>query len=104
MASPAKAPYEISEVTQFEASNRSFYNAGNTLALYIFFADGGVTDDTSMSFTLGTAYRNTSLVVYEKSVQMHWEAESNRITSMMGGGIPQLDANCIADLQANGGK
>ena len=159
VASPAKAPYEINEVTQFESASRTMYNTGNTLSLYIFFADGGVTDDTSTSFTLGTAYRNTSLVIYEKSVQMlsdsitetsrialestvleheighllglvnlgspmqnehldeahdkhcdndnclmYWEAESNRITSMMNGGIPQFDANCLADLRANGGK
>ncbi|MCB0472989.1 MAG: membrane metalloprotease [Flavobacteriaceae bacterium] len=41
-----------------------------------------------------------------QSCLMYWAAETGKaidnITS--GGTIPQLDANCIADLQANGGK
>ena len=36
------------------------------------------------------------------SCLMYWEAESG--TNLFGGNIPQLDAQCIADLQANGGK
>jgi hypothetical protein len=36
---------------------------------------------------------------------MHYLAETGDIiTTLLGGNIPQLDNNCIADLQANGGK
>lgn len=37
---------------------------------------------------------------------MYWQAETgNAVTNMLGGGtVPDFDANCIADLQANGGK
>jgi hypothetical protein len=37
---------------------------------------------------------------------MYWSAEGGtNITNIVNGGIvPQLDSQCIADLQANGGK
>ena len=36
---------------------------------------------------------------------MYWKTNSSNVLDMMiGGNVPQLDANCIADLQANGGK
>jgi hypothetical protein len=35
---------------------------------------------------------------------MYWQTERNMITDPTVATIPQLDANCLADLQANGGK
>jgi hypothetical protein len=36
---------------------------------------------------------------------MYWQVENNNVVGMMtSGNVPQLDANCILDLQANGGK
>jgi hypothetical protein len=36
---------------------------------------------------------------------MFWKtSNSSMVGEMVGSGIPQLDANCLADLQANGGK
>lgn len=158
--SPALAPYDINEVAQTESLLRTRYNAGDVLTLYMYFADGGTTTDTQSSFTLGTAYRNTSFVMYEKTIQelsggigepsridlettvilhelghllglvnlgsnmqtphedtthpkhctnenclMYWQADGSGLLGMMvGGNLPQLDANCLADLQANGGK
>lgn len=158
--SPGMAPYDINEIAQIESAIRTKYNAGNVLTMYMFFADGGTTTDTDSQFTLGSAYRNTSFVMYESTIKnlsggvgqvsrvdlettvimhelghllglvnlgspmqtphedgahpkhctnenclMYWEAESSNLLGMMvGGNIPQLDANCLADLQANGGK
>ena len=160
IASPGTAPYDINEIAAVEGDNRTFYNNAGTLALSILFVDGGVPTDTSDSFTLGSAYRNTSCVIYEASIKnlsdsptepsrtdlettvilheichllglvnlgtpmqtehldvdhdkhcdnenclMFWETENSNVLAMMlGGSIPILDANCIADLQANGGK
>lgn len=160
IASPGLAPYDINEIAGLEALNRTKYNNGNVLTLYMLFLDGGSTSDTSSSFILGTAYRNTSFVMFENTIKnlsdsitepnrvdlestvilhefghilglvnlgspmqtehldeahdkhcdnqdclMFWKAENSAmITSMLGSGIPQLDAHCLADLQANGGK
>ncbi len=40
-----------------------------------------------------------------KDCLMYWTVENSDIVStLLGGNIPPLDAQCIADLQANGGK
>lgn len=159
--SPGTAPFDINEIAALENSVRTKYNNGSELAMSMLFVDGGTTIDSSNSFILGQAYRNTSFVMYESTIQnmsnsvgepnrvdlettvilhevghllglvnlgsamqnehldethdkhcdnsnclMFWEVEnSNMIMDMMlGGNIPELDANCLADLQANGGK
>ena len=161
IASPGTAPYTIQEIAAIEDANRTKYNTANQIAIWAFFADGQSTSDTSTSVILGTAYRNTSFVIYEQTVQglsdtpfepnrallettvithefghilgltnlgatlqsnhedtahpkhcnvesclMFWSSETGKgITNMVSGGTaPQLDAQCIADLRANGGK
>jgi hypothetical protein len=40
-----------------------------------------------------------------KNCLMYWEVENSGIAAnLMGGSIPSLDANCLADLKGNGGK
>jgi len=155
--SPGNASYSDAQIIAIENANRIFYNDGSQIAVWAFFADAKSSKDTDNSVILGTAYRNTSFVIYENTVKklsgglnkpsttvlettvmshefghilgltnagtvmqsdhedanhkrhcnvssclMYWEAESG--TNLFGGNIPQLDAQCIADLQANGGK
>jgi hypothetical protein len=161
IASPGTAPYTNEEIAAIEDANRTKYNTVNQVAIWAFFADGQSTSDTNTSVILGTAYRNTSFVIYEKTVQglsdspfepnrtllettvithefghilgltnlgtalqsnhedaahakhcnvesclMFWSSETGHgIANMVSGGsAPQLDAQCIADLRANGGK
>lgn len=161
IASPGTAPYTIQEIADIENANRTKYNTANQIAIWAFFADGQSTSDTSTSVILGTAYWNTSFVIFEQTVQglsdspfkpnrtllettvmthefghilgltnlgttlqsnhedtahakhcnvqsclMYWSSETGGgISNMVSGGTaPQLDAQCIADLRANGGK
>lgn len=161
ITSPGLAPYTNQEIVAIEDSNRLLYNNDNQIAVWAFFADGSSANNTDSGVVLGTAYRNTSFVIYQETIQqltsgtitnttpilestvithefghilgltnlgtplqtnhedlehpkhcniesclMYWKAESgNGVMSMISGGsIPQLDAQCIADLQANGGK
>ena len=158
---PGNSPYTIQEIAVIEDANRTKYNTSNQIAVWAFFADGKSENDTSTSVILGTAYRNTSFVIYEQTVQsfsdssfepnrnllettvithefghilgltnlgaslqsshedtahpkhcdvksclMYWSSETgNGIGDMVSGGTaPQLDAQCIADLRAQGGK
>lgn len=156
IASPGNITYTNAQIIAIEDANRIHYNDGSQIAVWAFFADAKSSADTSTSVVLGTAYRNTSFVIYQNTVQkmsnssfkpirtvlettvinhefghilgltnvgtplqsahedadhkrhckvssclMYWESESGNI---LGGAIPQLDAQCIADLQANGGK
>ena len=159
IASPGTSPYSISEISDIESDNRTLYNNVNILTLCILFVDGKYNTDTATSFTLGTAYRNTSCVIYESSVRhlsngvnlpnrtdlettvilhelchllglvnlgstmqtehrdeahgkhcdnedclMYWQTENNVMNNTVPGNVPGLDANCLADLMANGGK
>ena len=161
IASSGKATFTNEEIIAIEDANRTKYNSSNQIAVWAFFADGESSSNTSSGLVLGTAYRNTSFVIYEKTIQglsdspfepsrsllettvmthefghilgltnlgaklqsnhedtehakhcnvesclMYWSAESGSgITNMVSGGTaPKLDAQCLADLKANGGK
>jgi hypothetical protein len=159
--SPGNSPYTTQEIADIEVANRTKYNSTNQIAVWAFFADGEASGNTSSQVTLGTAYRNTSFVIYEATIKslsggafqpsrtllesavihhefghilgltnlgtplqsqhedaehpkhcnvesclMYYAAESgaNIMNMVSGGNIPELDAQCIADLRANGGK
>ncbi|EIA07165.1 hypothetical protein [Flavobacterium frigoris] len=161
IVSPGKSTYTNQDIVDIEDANRTKYNTSDQIAVWAFFADAASSSNTDTAVVLGTAYRNTSFVIYEKTVQglsdspfepnrsllestvithefghilgltnlgtalqsnhedpehtkhcnvtsclMYWSAESGSgIANMVSGGsVPQLDAQCIADLRANGGK
>jgi hypothetical protein len=161
IASPGKDTFTNQEIAAIEDANRTKYNTASQIAVWALFIDGASASNTANSSVLGTAYRNTSFVIYEKTIQglsdspfepdrsliettvvthefghilgltnlgtplqsnhedpehqkhcvvesclMYWSAESGSGISNMvsGGSAPKLDAQCLADLKANGGK
>jgi hypothetical protein len=161
IASPGKDTFTNQEIAAIEDANRTKYNTANQIAVWALFIDGASASNTANSSVLGTAYRNTSFVIYEKTIQgltnspfkpdralfetttithefghilgltnlgtalqsnhedpehqkhcvvesclMFWSAESGAgISNMVSeGAAPKLDAQCLADLKANGGK
>ncbi|GFZ76657.1 hypothetical protein GCM10011531_02400 [Aquaticitalea lipolytica] len=155
------SPYTNQDIVAIEDANRTKFNTANRIAVWAFFADGESASNSNSGVVLGTAYRNTSFVIYEETIHglsdsplepsrsllettvimhefghilgltnlgsdlqsnhedashpkhcnvesclMFWAAETgNGIGNMISNGsAPQLDAQCIADLQANGGK
>lgn len=67
--SSGKAPFKIEEIVEIENQQRSAYNIGDEIAVYVYFADGSNENDTSTKVVLGSAYRNTSVVIYGKTVR-----------------------------------
>ncbi len=61
------APYDINEIVAIEDANRTVFNDGDEIGVWMFFSDGISESNSGNSFVLGTAYRNTSMVVYEKT-------------------------------------
>jgi len=151
-----KATFSVTEIAAIEDANRTKYNTLDQIAVWVFFVDGKSVLDTSTSIILGESYRNTSFVIFEKTVQglsdsplepsrnllettviihesghilgltnlgapmqsnhedtahpkhcnvssclMYWASETGHSISNTA---PQLDAQCLADLRANGGK
>jgi hypothetical protein len=152
--------YTIEEISALEKENRTSFTRDNTVAVSVLFVDKPNERDEGNSVVLGSAYRNTSIVIYQSTVErfsggvgrtsrvtlestvynhefghlmglvnlgtplqsQHEDAESknhcnvdgclmffeinggNVLDMMNMSAIPELDAQCLADLQANGGK
>lgn len=67
--SSGKAPFVIEEIVNIEKDERTAYNVGDEIAVWIYFADGSNEKDTNEKFVLGSAYRNTSMVIYERTIR-----------------------------------
>jgi len=72
-----KAPFDINEIAQIEADERTAYNAGDEITVFIYFADGSSENDTNTKTVLGTSFRNTSMVIYGKTIQFLANHTSN---------------------------
>lgn len=156
-----KAIYNTQDILDLEEAHRTAYNQGSTIAVFILFANGASHRDSGNSVILGTAYRNTSFVIFEETIStyssryistdktvlestvlnhefchllglvnlnddldsghedlenphhcevsdclMNYRTDAGIDLSEvnLGGGIPALDSQCLADLQALGGK
>lgn len=69
VASSGKSPFSIEEIADIEKKERQQYNTGDEIVVWIYFADGKDEEDNNEKRTLGSAFRNTSIVVYEKSIE-----------------------------------
>ena len=153
--------YSIDAIADIERELRQNYNSDDQIAVWVLFTDGRSDRDSDTNSVPGTAYWNTSFVIFEETIQglsnsafepdrtllettvinhefghllgltdlgspmvedhediahpkhcdvetciMFWEIESSAgIDAMVNmSSAPQLDAQCIADLRANGGK
>jgi len=71
LESPNEETLTLNEIDDLEQANRTAYNDGTTIALYIYFADAPSDDDDEEEglVTLGAVYRNTSMVIYESTIR-----------------------------------
>jgi hypothetical protein len=68
--SPDEEDLELQEIADLEKDNRTAYNDGRTLAIYIYFADAPSEDDDMAEglVTVGAVYRNTSMIIYKDTI------------------------------------
>lgn len=76
---------DIDEVVAIESENRTVYNTGDELGVWVFFADNISDKDEGNSVILGTAYRNTSCVIYEKTL----------VNLIVGGSLYNLESTTL---------
>lgn len=71
LESPNEESLTLEEISDLESDNRTLYNDGDTLAVYIYFSDApAVGDDEDEDLvTLGAVYRNTSMIIHEVTVR-----------------------------------
>ena len=71
LSSPSEDELTLQEIADLETSNRTAFNTGSTLAIYIYFADAPAEGDDLEGglVTLGAVYRNTSMVIHEATVR-----------------------------------
>lgn len=66
---PSGAPFSTAEIREIEAEVRTEFTRDDSIAIYVFFANGRSSGDTDTTVTLGTAYQNTSIVIYEDTLR-----------------------------------
>lgn len=64
-----KSIYSIEDIRSIEDANRSKFSGENELAISAIFINGSSSSNTENSIVLGTAYRNTSFVIFEETIQ-----------------------------------
>lgn len=69
VASSGMAPFTIDEIVEIEKETRTVYNSGDEIAVYIYVADGSSEKDEENRFTLGSAFRNTSMVLFGGTIE-----------------------------------
>lgn len=69
--SPGEETLTLQEIANLETEHRTAYNSGTTMAIYIYFTDApsdGDDEDEGL-VTLGAVYRNTSMVIFERTIR-----------------------------------
>lgn len=71
LESPEQDSLTLQEIVQLEADNRTVFNEGETLGVYIYFADAPDDSDAAEDgkLTVGAVYRNTSMIIHESTVR-----------------------------------
>lgn len=71
ISSPGKSVYTINDIADIEKEQRKYYNTTDQIAVWAYFSDGKSDKDSDEDNTvvLGTAYWNTSFVIYEETVK-----------------------------------
>ena len=59
----------IDDIKEIENEQRNYYTVEDDIAVFIYFTQAKSSSDTNTAVTLGTAYLNTSIVVYEKTLR-----------------------------------
>lgn len=66
---PANNEYTDAEIRDIEKNNRTQFNKENTMATYLFLADGDYEGNSGNNKVLGVAYQNTSMALFQKTIK-----------------------------------
>ncbi len=66
---PTKSIYAMDDVRNIEDVSKTKFTSENELVISALFLNGKSSSDSESSVVLGTAYRNTSFVIFEETIQ-----------------------------------
>lgn len=66
---PLVETQSIGDILEIEVEQRTQYTVGDEIAVFVYFTHAKSDNDTETTKTLGTAYLNTSIVVYEQTLR-----------------------------------
>ncbi|WP_149274891.1 hypothetical protein [Pareuzebyella sediminis] len=71
LESPGEESLTVDKISDLEEDNRTIYNEGDTMAVFIYFSDAPAEgdDEDEGLVTLGAVYRNTSMIIHEVTVR-----------------------------------
>mgnify|MGYP003641222220 FL=1 len=71
LSSPSEDELTLQEIADLETKNRTVFNIGSSLGIYIYFSDAPAEGDDLEDglVTLGSVYRNTSMIIHEVTVR-----------------------------------
>ncbi|WP_224483741.1 membrane metalloprotease [Robertkochia aurantiaca] len=69
ISSPGKDRYTIDDIVETEETHRTAFNDEETVSVFVLMLDGRSERDTDESVILGTAYRNTSFVIFQGTIK-----------------------------------
>lgn len=69
IASPGIGTYSLDEILDLEKQHRTTFSSEKTLGTFIFFADEKSVDSKADRKIIGKAYRNTSMIVFDKEIK-----------------------------------
>jgi hypothetical protein len=102
IASPGKPVLTLEDIKEIETENRSQHTNRKTLTAYFFFADGEYAENQGSSKVLGIAYGNSSMVIFEKTVQDFSGGLSQPPRSALESTVVQHEFGHILGLVNNG--
>ena len=102
ISAPGQAQYSASDIRAIEDNNRTQFTDGNTIAAYFFFADGGYSEDTDNAKVLGIAYRNTSMALFQKTIEDNSGGLGQPSTSLLTSTVMNHEFGHILGLVNNG--
>ena len=100
VASIQKTKITTQDADSFAIKNRVLYTAGDLLTLYIYFADA----ISAKSWIGAVAYRNTSMIVFEKTIQDNTKGSGPSALIKMETGVMEHEVSHLLGLVNNGTK
>lgn len=98
VGSIGKPTINVSDISVFADKNRSSYTDGNKIAIYMYLADA----DFEKNGVLGVAYRNTSICLFQKTIQANSGGVSQASRIKVESGVLLHEVGHLLGLVNNG--